>query len=85
MSSLTVGTKEWKDFLHTVLGVPYKFMDYLSSGFHFEFEKADIHNNKTWFERNYNKHKDFMEYHSDATYPSFEWKNYKNWKASKNS
>ena len=47
--TLTVGSKQWRDFLHEKLGMPYNFMNYLVIGFHFKFEEADNNNDIEFF------------------------------------
>ena len=65
-------------------GFPEKFIDYISTGFHLQFEKADNKKDIEWFKHFSKKHLEFMDCWANRTYPTFNWKCYRNWRGKDN-
>ena len=80
MMSLKVGSNEWKQFMINTCGVPEKFCNYLATGFHFQFEDAEKRQDIEWFKHFSKKHQDFMDFHANLTFPTFEWNCYRTWR-----
>jgi hypothetical protein len=77
---MQVGSNEWKRFMMERCKVPEKYLNYLITGFHFEFEKADNREDIEWFKHFSKKHQDYMDFHCSWTYPTFDWKCYRKWR-----
>ena len=84
MISMEIGSPQWKKFMMEQCDVPEKFINYLVTGFHFQFEEADKQENIEWFNHFSKKHLEFMDFHCNWTYPTFQWICYRKWRGKGN-
>jgi hypothetical protein len=62
------------------IGFLEKFINYIETGFHLQFEKADNKKDIEWFKHFSKKHLEFMDFYCNWTYPTFNWKCYRKWR-----